>query len=253
MPTWEHKRLVEGMKALSPAEQQRLQSWAAAAEKRNPVLDPVFQDKFMASGGGASARYRRVLATNGDTVVYSESFCPFDERGKVRRIPLPKWSTWAAKATIEHRASLQTAVPRLPGYWLHWEVLSACVEIGIGGTEKQGIRLDDGPDRQICTIEVRGENIARESQVSPQGNGENDMPEITADDQLIWRIPTGTRLTCTKSVVMTEDQTEAFTAGQVYVVESMHPIAEPAYLRLTNNQGESHKIAGEHLHQFFNR
>lgn len=78
-------------------------------------------------------------------------------------------------------------------------------------------------------------------------------PEISADDKVIWGMPTGTRLTCVKSVVMTDDQIEAFTAGQVYLVESMHPIAEPAYVRLTNNQGESHKMAGEHIHQFFSR
>lgn len=77
------------------------------------------------------------------------------------------------------------------------------------------------------------------------------MAEITADDKLIWALPTGSHLTCTKSVVMTDDQSEAFTAGQVYVVESMHPIAEPSYIRLTNNQGESHKMAGEHIRQFF--
>lgn len=78
------------------------------------------------------------------------------------------------------------------------------------------------------------------------------MSEITADDKLIWELSNGARLTCTKSVVMTDDQSEAFTAGQVYVVDSIHPIAEPAYVRLTNNQGESHKMAGEHIRQFFN-
>lgn len=78
------------------------------------------------------------------------------------------------------------------------------------------------------------------------------MAEISDDDKVIWGIPTGTRLTCIRSVVMTDDQTEAFTAGQVYRVQSMHPIADPAYVRLTNNQGESHKMAGEHIRQFFN-
>lgn len=77
------------------------------------------------------------------------------------------------------------------------------------------------------------------------------MTTITADDKLIWDLPTGSRLTCAKSVVMTDDQAEAFTAGRMYVVESMHPIAEPAYVRLTNNQGASHKMTGEHIRQFF--
>lgn len=79
-----------------------------------------------------------------------------------------------------------------------------------------------------------------------------NMDDITADDKLIWELSDGARLTCTKSVVMTDDQSEAFTAGQVYVVASIHPIAEPAYVRLTNNQGESHKMNGEHIRQFFN-
>jgi hypothetical protein len=77
------------------------------------------------------------------------------------------------------------------------------------------------------------------------------MGEITADDKLIWDLPTGARLTCIRSVVMADDQIEAFTVGRVYLVASMHPIAEPAYVRLTNNQGESHKMAGEHIRQFF--
>lgn len=77
------------------------------------------------------------------------------------------------------------------------------------------------------------------------------MTDITTDDNLIWRLTDGTRLTCAKSVVMEHDQTEAFTVGQVYVVASVHPIAEPAFVRLTNNQGESHKMSGEHIRQFF--
>ena len=77
------------------------------------------------------------------------------------------------------------------------------------------------------------------------------MTEITALDRLIWNIPTGSRLLCIKSVVMEDDQVEAFTAGQPYVVVSMHPIAEPSYVRLTNNQGQTHKMAGEHIRQFF--
>lgn len=71
------------------------------------------------------------------------------------------------------------------------------------------------------------------------------------DDELIWGLSSGTRLTCTQSVVMTDDQTEAFTAGQDYLVDSMHPIADPPIVRLTNNQGESHEMSGEHIRQFF--
>lgn len=78
------------------------------------------------------------------------------------------------------------------------------------------------------------------------------MDEITALDRLVWSIPSGTLLTCIKSVVMEDDQAEAFTVGKSYAVASVHPIAEPSYVRLTNNQGESHKMTGEHIRQFFN-
>lgn len=78
------------------------------------------------------------------------------------------------------------------------------------------------------------------------------MTDISADDQLIWDIQIGEKLTCVKSVVMEDDGTEAFTAGRTYVVDSIHPIAEPSFVRLTNNQGESHKMAGEHIRKWFN-
>lgn len=77
--------------------------------------------------------------------------------------------------------------------------------------------------------------------------------DITDEDKLVWDTPTGAVLVCKKSVVMTDDQVEAFTAGKEYTVDSMHPIAEPAYIRLTNNQGESHMLNGEHIRQFFRR
>lgn len=77
------------------------------------------------------------------------------------------------------------------------------------------------------------------------------MALISDDDKLIWNLPTGSRLACIQSVVMTDDQIVAFTAGRIYFVESMHPIADPAYVRLTNDQGEPHKMTGEHIRQFF--
>lgn len=79
------------------------------------------------------------------------------------------------------------------------------------------------------------------------------MTDITADDKLIWDCPTGTTLMCIKSVVMSDDQSVAFTAGQKYVVDSMHPIAEPAYIRLTNDRGEEHKMSGAHVGEYFKR
>lgn len=79
------------------------------------------------------------------------------------------------------------------------------------------------------------------------------MINISADDKLIWDCSTGTTLTCIKSVVMTDDQSVAFTAGQRYVVKSMHPIADPAHVRLTNDQGEEHKMSGAPVREYFKR
>lgn len=78
------------------------------------------------------------------------------------------------------------------------------------------------------------------------------MAEITADDKLVWDTPSGMELICTESVVMDGEEI-AFTAGKKYVVNSMHPIAVPAYVRLTNDQGETHSMSGEHLRRFFKR
>lgn len=79
------------------------------------------------------------------------------------------------------------------------------------------------------------------------------MTTITADDQLVWDTPTGTVLLCVEAVVMTDDHEVAFTKGNRYVVKSMHPIAEPAYVRLINDHGQNHKMCGEHLRRFFAR
>lgn len=73
---------------------------------------------------------------------------------------------------------------------------------------------------------------------------------ITPEDKLIWDTPTNTVLTCLESVVMDGEEV-AFTAGRKYAVKSMHPIAVPAYVRLTNDQGETHSMNGEHLRRFF--
>jgi len=79
------------------------------------------------------------------------------------------------------------------------------------------------------------------------------MTKITSDDKLIWDTPAGMTLTCVESVVMEDNQEVAFTKGREYSVQSMHPIAEPAYIRLTNDQGEPHKMAGEHIRRYFRR
>lgn len=76
---------------------------------------------------------------------------------------------------------------------------------------------------------------------------------VTAADKLIWGIPSGARLTCKKSLVMEGDGITAFTAGEIYTDVSMHPIAEPAFIRMVDDQGESHQLNGDHVAEYFNR
>ena len=75
--------------------------------------------------------------------------------------------------------------------------------------------------------------------------------EITADDKLIWSLGTGRLLTATKDLVMEGSCELAFTAGKTYKVKSMHPIAEPSYVIMVDDQGADHKMYGEHIREFF--
>ena len=52
---------------------------------------------------------------------------------------------------------------------------------------------------------------------------------------------------------MDESGEQAFTQGQNYRVESMHPIARPAFVRVIDDQGESHELDGDHLREYFGR
>ena len=74
---------------------------------------------------------------------------------------------------------------------------------------------------------------------------------ISAADKLIWSLATDMRLRATKDLLMEDDKERAFSSGKNYRVKSMHPIAEPAYVILINDQGEDHKMTGEHIREFF--
>lgn len=75
--------------------------------------------------------------------------------------------------------------------------------------------------------------------------------EISADDKLIWSLNTGTVLKAAKDLVMVDDGGRAFTAGMTYRVKSMHPIAEPAYVVVVDDQGHDHKLNGDHVREYF--
>ncbi|WP_234265215.1 hypothetical protein [Hydrogenophaga sp. NFH-34] len=52
-------------------------------------------------------------------------------------------------------------------------------------------------------------------------------------------------------MVMEDGGEITFTAGQIYKVESMHPIANPPFVRLKNDQGHIHILWAEHLRTYF--
>ena len=74
---------------------------------------------------------------------------------------------------------------------------------------------------------------------------------ISTDDKLIWSLTTGMLLAATKDLVMEDNKERAFTSGKRYRVKSMHPIADPSYVILVDDQGEDHKMTGEHIREFF--
>jgi hypothetical protein len=79
------------------------------------------------------------------------------------------------------------------------------------------------------------------------------LAEVSAADKRVWDCSTGTRLKCIKNLVMEESGEQAFNQGQNYRVESMHPIAIPAYVMVIDDQGEVHTLEGDHLREYFGR
>lgn len=79
------------------------------------------------------------------------------------------------------------------------------------------------------------------------------ITQVDVHNLSIRDFPVGTRLKCSRTLVMTFDDSEAFTAGREYVVGSIHVADEPAHVRLINNQGASHRMQLEHLTRYFSR
>lgn len=86
-----------------------------------------------------------------------------------------------------------------------------------------------------------------------QAMRESEMSTVTEDDKTVWDTPSGYVLTCNKTLCMEETQVQVFTEGKRYRVESMHPIAIPAYVKVIDDQGELHMLDGSHLREWFNR
>lgn len=73
----------------------------------------------------------------------------------------------------------------------------------------------------------------------------------SVDDELVWSIPSGSVLMCAHDLVMDDTGEVAFTAGRSYRVESMHPIADPPFVRTLDNQGHLHALRAAELRDYF--
>lgn len=75
----------------------------------------------------------------------------------------------------------------------------------------------------------------------------------SADDELVWGFTSGSMLTAVRDLVMEDSGERAFTSGQSYRVDSMHPLAHPAFVRVKDDQGVSHQLRAEDLRTYFGR
>ncbi|HDS1721652.1 hypothetical protein NPS53_09080 [Pseudomonas putida] len=79
------------------------------------------------------------------------------------------------------------------------------------------------------------------------------MSVVTAEDKLIWGMPSGTPLVCIRHMLDDGIGDRLFTAGRLYSVSSMHPIAVPAYVQIVNDFGQPVVLDGSQLQQHFER
>lgn len=75
--------------------------------------------------------------------------------------------------------------------------------------------------------------------------------EDWTDDELVWSLQRGATLQCSRDLVMEGTGEVAFSAGRTYRVESMHPIADPPFVKTIDNQGELHRLGADDLRHFF--
>ena len=77
----------------------------------------------------------------------------------------------------------------------------------------------------------------------------------TPQDHIIWSLPTGSTITPLRDLHEGLDPAMPtwFTRGHIYVVESMHPIAEPPYVQVRTNDGIATKLFAEHISEHFSR
>lgn len=73
------------------------------------------------------------------------------------------------------------------------------------------------------------------------------------DDELVWGLTGGSRLRCVKDLVMEGSGEVAFKEGAVYSIDSMHPIHNPPFVRLMNDQHQTHRLEPDDLRTYFER
>lgn len=72
-----------------------------------------------------------------------------------------------------------------------------------------------------------------------------------ADDELVWSLTAGVKLKATRDLVMEDSGEVAFQGGKEYPVSSMHPLAHPPFVRVTDEQGQLHILQPDDLRSYF--
>lgn len=72
-----------------------------------------------------------------------------------------------------------------------------------------------------------------------------------ADDELVWALTAGVKLKAIQDVVMEGTGEVAFLVDKEYVISSMHPLAHPPFVRVQDEQGQSHILEPDDLRSFF--
>ncbi|MCF6256183.1 MAG: hypothetical protein L3K25_07760 [Gammaproteobacteria bacterium] len=70
-----------------------------------------------------------------------------------------------------------------------------------------------------------------------------------ADERIIWNLPAGSKIKPIRDLHEELDPTMPcwFTAGQEYIVDSMHPIAGSPFVKVRTNNGSITRLNAEHI------
>lgn len=77
------------------------------------------------------------------------------------------------------------------------------------------------------------------------------MTNSPSDAALIWSLGRGAPITAFKDLIMVDTGERAFTAGLTYFVSTMHPIANPPHVVVSDDQQQPHKLEAADLREYF--